>query len=333
MMSPQASHSDLAPHRLKWTDLSVTADSLAIANAAQESPGWLVVVTDSTQTSLRLEREIPFFLAPDSPVVYFPDWETLPYDVFSPLSEIVSKRLRTLYQLQQPGRGVLIVSAPTLLQRLAPHAAVLSQCFELDVGDQLNLDSMRQRLDYLGYQSVSHVQQHGEFSIRGSILDLFPMGHGIPYRIELFDDEIESIRTFDVDSQCSIEKADAIRLFPAREFPMDEAGISRFRQQFLDRFPNSSNRNRLYQDVSRGIAPAGIEYYLPLFVEGTESLLDYLPEATFVLHGEVMPAIRRFLHQAQQRFEQRQGDLERPPLSLDEIFIDESALDRQLQTY
>lgn len=333
MALPSLKLPDQQQRLIDWPALSGSADSLAIAQAGAEASTWLLVVTTDTHSALRLEREIPFFLTETIPVIHFPDWETLPYDIFSPLSEIVSKRLQTLYQIHHQTRGILIVPVSTLLQRLSPHTSILAQCFQLELGDTLNLDQIRRQLDGLGYQSVSNVHQHGEFSIRGAILDLFPMGHATPFRIELFDQEVESIRTFDVESQCSIDKVPSIRLFPAREFPMDDVGINSFRNQFRDAFPNISNRNTLYQDVSKGLAPAGIEYYLPLFVESTECLLDYLPDATVIRHGEMEAAAAQFLGQANQRYQQRLGDIERPVLSVDQLFMPLDELLSQLDPF
>ena len=215
---------------LSWGAFDGCADALTIANAGLESEQLLLIICSDTQSALRLEREIPFFLTKELPVIYFPDWEVLPYDSFSPLGEIISERLATLYHLQQLNRGILIVTTACLLQRLAPREQLLSECFSLSTNDTFNIEKTCLNLDKLGYQNVHSVQNYGEYSVRGSILDLFPMGSKKPYRIDLFDNEVESIRTFDTETQRSIEKVDSIRLFPAREFPINDNSIQLFRQ-------------------------------------------------------------------------------------------------------
>ena len=259
-----------------WGRFSGCEDVLKIANAAQQSKHLLVVVCCDTQAAMRLERELPFFLQEKLPVNYFPDWEVLPYDTFSPLAEIISERLQTLYELQFLEQGVLIVTASTLLQRLAPRQKILSECFSLKAGDELELEKTRIDLEKLGYQNVSSVQTHSEFSVRGSILDLFPMGSKTPFRIDLLGNEVDSIRTFDTESQRSLEKVSKIELFPTREFPINDSSIQFFRQNFRQQFPDCSNSNSLYQQVSKGIMPNGIEHYMPLFVEQTECFLSLI---------------------------------------------------------
>ncbi|HSN23939.1 MAG TPA: transcription-repair coupling factor, partial [Methylomicrobium sp.] len=270
---------------LQWSGLHGCADALALASAIKNETRLFLIVTDDNHTALRLEHELEFFLQGTGlTILHFPDWETLPYDVFSPLSEIISERLKTLALLPQVKRGALIVSISTLMHRLAPREHVLAHSFSLSVGEVFNLELNRIKLESVGYQCVSQVYQHAEFAVRGSIIDLFPMGSKSPYRIELFDDEIESIRTFDPETQRSMDKIERIELFPAREFPFTDEAIKHFRQAFRDFFPDASTKNALYHDVSKGIAPGGIEYYLPLFVERMASLFDYLPkDAVFVL--------------------------------------------------
>ena len=261
-----------ASHAVAWPGLSGCADSLALATAIQNENHLFVAVTPDNQTALRLEHELAFFLGDEFPILHFPDWETLPYDVFSPLPEIISERLKTLALLPQTKRGALVVSVTTLMHRLAPREHVLANCFAVKVGDDFNLELNRIKLESVGYQCVSQVYQHGEFAVRGSIVDLFPMGSKVPYRIELFDEDIESIRTFDPESQRSLDKVKDIQLFPAREFPFTDEYIKHFRQAFREAFPETSAKNVLYVDVSKGITPSGIEYYLPLFVEQTATL-------------------------------------------------------------
>ena len=305
-----------------WRGLAGCGDSLALANAIARENRLLVIVTPDTQTALRLEHELAFFLNNTLPILHFPDWETLPYDVFSPLPEIISERLRALALLPETKRGALIVSVSTLMHRLAPREHVLAHSFAIEVGGLLNLELTRTKLEAVGYQCVSQVYQHGEFAVRGSILDLFPMGSKQPYRIELFDDDIESIRSFDPDTQMSQEKISKIELFPAREFPFTDEAIKHFRQSFRERFPEASPKNPLYVDISKQIAPAGIEYYLPLFVEHTESLFAYLPKtALFVLPTNFTEHAQRFYNEAEERYQQRKYDIDRPLLPPAHLFL------------
>mgnify|MGYP006274726023 CR=1 FL=1 len=305
-----------------WTGLRGCSDALALAHAIKADQSLYLVVTPDTQTAVRLEQEIRYFLEDQTDVLHFPDWETLPYDMFSPLSEIVSERLKCLVDLAGVKRGVLIAPVATLMQRLSSREHVLGSTFSLKPGDRLDLEGMRRRLESVSYLCVQQVMQHGEFAVRGSILDLFPMGSEHPFRVELFDEEIESIRTFDPETQRSSEKVSGISLFPAREFPFDDAAIRRFRQKFRDLFPESAQGKILYQEVSKGVAPGGIDYYLPLFVDSTELLLDYLPSTTrIVLHGEVEAAARRFYEDTETRYQARSSSLDRPPLAPELLFL------------
>lgn len=305
-----------------WQGLNGCADALALASVIQQQKRLLVIVTPDTQTALRLEHELAFFLDQAFPILQFPDWETLPYDVFSPLPEIVSERLRTLALLPETKRGALIVPVATLMHRLAPREHILAHSFSIEVGGTLSLELTRAKLEAVGYQCVSQVYQHGEFAVRGSILDLFPMGSKQPYRIELFDDDVESIRSFDPDTQMSQDKMQKVELFPAREFPFTDEAIKRFRQAFREAFPNASPKNNLYLDVSKHIAPSGIEYYLPLFVERTESLFAYLPDnALFVLPSGFADGAERFSREADERFQQRKYDVDRPLLPPERLFL------------
>ena len=310
-----------------WHKLIGCGDALALAEAIQTEKRLLVIVTPDNQTALRLEHELAFFLNQSLPILHFPDWETLPYDVFSPLPEIISERLRTLALLPETQRGALIVSVATLMHRLAPREHILAHSFAIEVGGTLNLELSRLKLEAVGYQCVSQVYQHGEFAVRGSIIDLFPMGSKQPYRIELFDDEVESIRSFDPDTQMSEQKMSKFELFPAREFPFTDQAIKQFRQAFREQFPETSTKNSLYLDVSKQIAPAGIEYYLPLFVEQTESLFAYLPKtALFVLPAEFADTAQRFADEAEQRYQQRKYAVDRPLLPPAQLFLNPTEL-------
>lgn len=306
----------------KWCNLHGCADSFALASAAKNNEGLTVVITIDSHEALRLEHEIAFFLGEKKSIHHFPDWETLPYDLYSPLPEIVSDRLKTLARLPETGNGLVIVSANTLLQKLPPREHILAHAFSLARGDRLNLDETRKRLDLGGYQNVSQVLQHGEFAIRGSIIDLFPMGHSTPFRIELFDDEVESIRTFDPESQCSLEKIDRIELFPAREFQLDDDSIKQFRQGFRNAFPGKE-RSLLYKEVSKGITPGGIEYFFPLFTGKSETLFDYFPKKSNIIltDEKLSETFEKYYSEIEDRYEERRHDPERPVLPPQELWL------------
>lgn len=307
---------------IHWHGLTGCGDALALASAINSQNRLFVVVTPDNQTALRLEHELAFFLGGKQPILHFPDWETLPYDVFSPLPEIISERLKTLALLPEAKRGVMIVSVATLMHRLAPREHVLANSFAIKTGDRFSLELNRIKLESVGYQCVPQVYQHAEFAVRGAIVDLFPMGSKTPYRIELFDEEVESIRTFDPESQRSLDKIDKIHLFPAREFPLTDASIKLFRQAFREHFPQASAKNNLYTDVSKGITPGGIEYYLPLFVETTATLFDYIPASSILVLPILMQQLSEaFYGEAEERYEQRKYDNERPILKPEQLFL------------
>ncbi len=314
-----------AGERLVWGHLFGSAFGLVLSRAARQARGPLVLITADVATAHRLEDELSFYLAQDGevPVLSFPDWETLPYDIFSPHQDIVSRRLEALYRLPSLERGVVIVPAATAMHRLAPRDYIEAHSLVLETGDTLDLDAFRLKLERNGYRCVAQVMEHGEFAVRGSIVDLFPMGSELPYRIDLFDDDVESLRLFDPESQRSMKKVEAIRLLPAREFPLDEEAISRFRRAFRIAFEGDPARANVYRDISDGIASPGIEYYLPLFFEQTATLFDYLPQnATVILEEGMIDAARQFWSESEERFEQRRHDLERPILPPREIFLD-----------
>ncbi|MDO9163022.1 MAG: transcription-repair coupling factor [Methylococcaceae bacterium] len=308
--------------QVTWAGLSGCGDALALASAIKNENRLFIIVTPDNQTALRLEHELAFFLDSEYPILQFPDWETLPYDVFSPLPEIISERLKTLALLPQVKRGALVVSVATLMHRLAPREHVLANSFSIKLGDQFNLELNRIKLESVGYHCVSQVYQHGEFAVRGAIVDLFPMGSKVPFRIELFDEDIDSIRTFDPETQLSLEKIEQIQLFPAREFPFTDEAIKHFRQAFREYFPQASPKNTLYTDVSKGITPGGIEYYLPLFVDQKATLFDYLPtSATMVTTSDFAITAQTFYTEAEERYQQRKYDVERPLLAPEMLFI------------
>ena len=304
-----------------WGNLPGAALSLAVAEAASNAKRFTLLLTADSQSAERLEQELSFF-APDLPVLHFPDWETLPYDLFSPHQDIISQRISALYRLPELKHGVLVVPITTALHRLAPKRFLLGGSLVLDIGQRIDVNDMRSRLEASGYRYVDTVYEHGEFTVRGALIDLFPMGSKQPFRIDLFDDEIETLRTFDPETQRSIDKVESIKLLPAREFPLEKKAVTDFRGRFRERFDVDFRRCPIYQDLSTGITPAGIEYYLPLFFEETATLFDYLPQDTqvFSLPG-IEKAAEQFWTDARNRYEERRVDPERPLLPPTDIFL------------
>ncbi|MBI5449960.1 MAG: transcription-repair coupling factor [Gammaproteobacteria bacterium] len=307
---------------LVWSRLYGSATGLVLSRAAAQHRGPLLIITADTPSAEHLEYELRFYAGEQTPVVLFPDRETLPYDNFSPHQDIISQRLGTLYQLPTLQQGILVIPVSTLMVRLPPRAYLDRYSLMLDVGQRLDLDSLRQRLEASGYRYVSQVMEHGEFCVRGSLIDLFPMGSQQPYRIDLLDEEIDSIRTFDPETQRSLEKISTIRLLPAREFPLHEEAITRFRQNYRQALEGDPQRSTIYRDVSQGLAPAGVEYYLPLFFEQTALLFDYLPANTLIIASDqVTEAADTFWQEIHTRYEQAALLRERPPLKPEQVFI------------
>jgi transcription-repair coupling factor (superfamily II helicase) len=307
--------------RPRYSGLHGSSDALALAQlAAEKSP--LVIIAASALEAQRLKEEIPFF-DPKLRVHLLPDWETLPYDHFSPHQDLISERLATLHHIRSNASDVVIVPITTALYPLPPVEHLAAYTFFLKRGEKLNLAQLREQLTFAGYSHVQQVLTPGEYCVRGGIVDLFAMGSVLPYRIDLFDDEIETIATFDVDTQRTLYPVQEIRMLPAREFPMDEKGQAKFRQSFRDRFEGDPSKSRIYKDVSKGIAPAGIEYYLPLFFDKTATLFDYLPKsATLCLHHDVDEAIASFAKDTASRYNLLRGDPQHPLLETKELFLD-----------
>ena len=299
-----------------------SADALAVADIARQNPGRLLaVVTASAADAQRLLDEIPWFCS-SLRVRLLPDWETLPYDHFSPHQDLVSERLATLWAAMQGELDILLVPASTAVNRLAPPEFMAAYTFAFKKGERLNADKFREQVTLAGYAHVTQVVSPGEYSIRGGLIDLFPMGSPLPYRLDLFDDEIESIKTFDVDTQRTVYPVPEVRLLPAREFPMDDRGRTHFRQAFRELFEGDPAKSGIYKDISSGIASAGIEYYLPLFFDKTATLFDYLPrDAVFVSHGDAPGAIAAFRADTRSRYTLLQGDKSRPLLPPEALFL------------
>jgi transcription-repair coupling factor (superfamily II helicase) len=297
-----------------------SSDALALARMAGSSRPAVVFCARATEAQ-RLKDEIAWF-APQLSVLFLPDWETLPYDHFSPHHDLVSERLATLYRIMREDFDVALVPAASALTRLGPPSFLAGHSFFVKQGEKLALEALRSQLTLAGYSHVTQVIAPGEYCVRGGIIDLYPMGSALPYRLDLLDEEIESIRSFDPDSQRTLYKVAEIRLLPAREFPMDEAGRNQFRRSFRDTFEGDPSKSRLYKDVSNGVAPPGIEYYLPLFFESTATLFDYLPKGAKVcMHGDVHAALTEFSRDAQSRHQLLHGDRTRPVLPPTEIFL------------
>jgi transcription-repair coupling factor (mfd) len=311
--------------RQYWGGLQGAAPSLALSHAARAFDGLTLVITENSRQADRLHAELEFFQAGSNEqleLLTFPDWETLPYDNFSPHQDIISTRLETLHRLPTLRRGVLILSVTTLLHRLPPPEYIAGNTLSLKVGQRFELNEMRRMLEAAGYQCVDSVYEHGEFAVRGSIMDLYPMGSAVPYRIELFDDEIESLRTFSPETQLSAEKVEAIRLLPGREYPLHQDAIAHFRRKFREAFAVDVRRCPLYEDISRGLASAGIEYYLPLFFDRLVSLFDYLPGTLQCLsYGEVGQGAEQFWREIRSRYEERSVDTQRPILPPEQLFL------------
>ncbi|EKD54781.1 MAG: hypothetical protein ACD_60C00045G0020 [uncultured bacterium] len=306
---------------------------LVLSSIITHSKKPVLIITPDTLTANRLQYEIPFFQASEA-ILPFPDWETLPYDYFSPHQDIISGRLTALYQLPTLKEGALITSITTLMQRLCPRDYLEGHTFLLAPKDKLPLEATRLRLEKAGYRCVTTVSEHGEFAVRGSLIDIFPMGSALPYRIDLFDDEIDSIRTFSPDTQRSLDKIDKIELLPAKEFPLTEEGIEYFREEWRSEFSGNPLNCPIYQDVSDGIATPGIEYYLPLFFKKTAALFDYLSsDALLVTVGNIYPKAREFWQEINMRYEQRANNVTRPLLAPAKIFIPTEEIFQQIGRY
>jgi len=320
-----------SPHtRPRYTQLHGSSDALALANFAAQrlssdgkpQPSPLVIIAASALEGQRLLEEIPFF-SPKLRVHLLPDWETLPYDHFSPHQDLISERFATLHHIYTRSADVIIVPLTTALYPLPPVAYLAAYTFFLKRGASLPINTLREQMSLAGYSHVQQVIAPGEYCVRGGLIDLFPMGSVLPYRIDLMGDEIDTIASFDVDTQRSLYPVPEIRLLPAREFPLDEKGQVTFRQRFRERFEGDPTKSNIYKDVGKGHAPAGIEYYLPLFFEHTATLFDYLPStATLCLHHDVDGAIKTFSQDAKSRYNLLRGDPQRPLLEPKELFLD-----------
>ena len=316
----------LAPSEATRAQASASAlpgssDALAVARLARADATPVIVLCAHPADAARLHDEAAWF-DPGLRVTLFPDWETLPYDGFSPHHDLISERLETLHRIARHEFDLLIVPATTVLVRIAPPSFLAAYTFFIKKGEKLAIDPLRSQLTLAGYSHVSQVVAPGEYCVRGGLVDLFPMGSALPYRIELLDDEIESIRTFDADTQRTLYTVPEIRLLPAREFPTDDAARTRFRAQFRESFEGDPSKSTIYKDISNGVVPPGIEYFLPLFFDKPATLFDYLPEgARLALHGDVHPELTEFGQDAASRYKLLGGDRSRPVLPPNRLFL------------
>jgi len=306
--------------KIQWGELLGSGLSIAIAQGVKQQDNLVLIVTPDTPSALRLETELEYLL-PDNPVMIFPDWETLPYDHFSPHQDIISARLATLNTLKNEQQSVLIMPVSTLMLRTAPASFIYGSTLNFKVGDRLDTHALRENLEQAGYMHVQQVMEHGEYAIRGSIVDLYPMGSKHPFRLDFFDDELDTIRLFDVETQRSDEKVEKIELLPAHEFPTNDTDIERFRINYREKFGASAEQDSVYMQVSKGNWPGGIEYYMPLFFDGLATIFDYLPESTTVMQlGDLEHAADNFWHDVNVRYENRRVDPLRPLLPPDELY-------------
>ena len=314
-------------------ELTGAACATEVAEMAERHAGPVVLIAPDMQNALRLHDEIRQFT--DSMVMNLADWETLPYDSFSPHQDIISSRLSTLYQLPAMQRGVLILPVNTLMQRVCPHSFLHGHALVMKKGQRLSRDALRGQLEQAGYRHVDQVMEHGEYATRGALLDLYPMGSAQPYRLDFFDDEIDSLRLFDVDTQRTLEEVEAINLLPAHEFPTDKNAIELFRTNWRDRFEVKRDAEHIYQQVSKGTLPAGIEYWQPLFFsEPLPPLFSYFPANTLVVNtGDLETSAQRFWADTVARFENRGVDPMRPLLPPEQLWLRTDELFSELKNW
>jgi len=343
------------PDKKSWHNLHGSSSSFALYQAAQTAQMPILLITSNTPEALKIEQELVSLAKSDNKnkasICLFPDWETLPYDNFSPHQDIISQRLATLYQLSRMETGIIIVPVTTLVQKLAPKQYIEANSLVIKKGDKRDLHQMRQALEASGYRNVEQVLEHGEFSARGAILDLYPMGSKTPFRLDFFDDEIDEIRLFDPESQRSKDLITEINLLPAHEFPIDEAGINLFRSQYREQFSGNIHKESIYHQVSNGILPPGIEYYLPLFFDNkavfdtqsdnedkstqlSNTLCDYLSMNTLaVISGDIEHSLAQYWLDIDYRYENRRYDPTRPLLPPEQLFLSETELYTALKPF
>lgn len=319
-------------HHAAWPILPEAALALILSNTLQQHEGPVLIACRDMLTVDRLKAACLFFSK--DPLLTFPDWETLPFDHFSPHHDIISERIAVLFKLSTMQKGGLIVPISTLCQRVAPVEFITQRTLLLRTHDILDRDAFAAQLIQQGYRSVHHVIEHGEFAIRGAILDIFPMGSEHPFRIELFDNSIESLRLFDPETQRSQTQIDNIHIMPAHEFPFDEAGISHFRKAWRTQFQGNPLHASIYQDVSAHLPPPGIEYYQALFFETMGTLFDYLPKTTLIIMlDDIEDALTHFMQEVNFRYEQLRHDVEKPILKPSQLYLPSNELFQKINTF
>lgn len=308
-----------------WGQLYGCSLPLALAEFSQAYTGIKLIIAPDNLSATQLLAELQFFLNDEKnppEILMFPDWETLPYDQFSPHQDIISERLATLTRLQTASDAIIITSINTLMHRLCPPQFLNQYAFVLKEGQKIDLLHFRQQLQQAGYHCVNKVLEHGEYAIRGAIIDVFPMGSTLPFRIELFDDAVDSLRQFDTETQRTVAKITDIQILPAREFPLNDQSITQFRRSFREQFTGNPGHCPIYEAVSDGQFPSGIEYYLPLFFQDTVTFFDYLPKDAHILFIEDIPEkAEQFWQEVQERYEQRRYDISRPILAPNRCFL------------
>ena len=313
------------------------SDSYSLVRYIQEevikSKKCLAIFTDTVFEARRLMDEMLWF-SPSLKINLLPDWETLPYDHFSPHPDLISERLLTLYQVTQKSFDIVIIPVTTALHLLPPKSYIQQFSFHFTKGQKVNIEAFKNQLTVNGYMNVVRVMAPGEFSVRGSLIDLFPMGSIVPYRIDFFDDEIDSIRTFDVDSQRTLYPVNEIKLLPARECPMDEKSISIFRHNYRERFEGDPSRSTIYKDISKGIPIGGIEWYLPLFFDEMSDIFSFFSDNTIIYkHGNLDRACEHFWHETEKRFRLFAYDAERPILEPQDLLIKPDQFFKSINAY
>lgn len=310
------------------------ANAYLIEHVLSNLDRFCLCITKDSQQALEIEQSLKFYSERKDDIFIFPDWETLPYDTFSPHEDIISQRLKTLSLLPFLKQGILILPLSTLIHRVAPKNFLQGHSFSLKVGQAFDIISYRSQLESVGYRYVDTVYEHGEFTVRGAIFDVYPMGSDIPVRIELFDDEIDSLRSFDPETQRSKNKLNELQILPANEFPWDTQSRLKFRNNWLDKFPNAAANVPLIRNIKDAIKPHGIEYYSPLFFDEMATLFDYLPDNTLVITPtEISESINHIWSDIQNRYEDRRHDIQRPILPPQELFISIDAFFSVLKNY
>ncbi len=332
---PQVQLKDLLSQpgsNLQLAGLQGCATTLAISTMAQHAQHPILVIGDSVQQTQQYQRELNFFS--QTPTLLFADAETLPYDHFSPNEATLSQRLATLYRLPQLQQGVILIAISTLMQYLLPKAYLTAHTLMLEKNLSLPLEKLRTQLQQGGYHHVAQVMEHGEYATRGGIIDIYPMGSPLPYRIEWLGHEIDTLRSFDPDTQRTIKNFDRVNLLPAHEYPLTEEAIAKFRQAWRDTFAGNPMECPIYQQISEGENPAGIEYYLPFFYVELASFFDYLPKNTAIVMPEGLPqAAEKYWQEIQHRYQQMRHDVTRPLLTPQQLFMPGNTLFQHLKEF